>query len=144
MNAPGLSFHGTPVANGDVGGYNYLAIPTASANPYVNSQGYSDFSDVIGGYQNIGMGRNQFFGPNNYSFDLGVYKSIALGRADRYSLQLRAEFYNVLNHHNFYPFVGDADYAEVSTITALKGTPTGSPSSEDERRNTQLAVRFQF
>ena len=144
VNAPDVSFHGTPVANGQVGGYNYLNIPLDSQNPYTNSQGFSDFPDALGGTQNVGMGRNQFHGPNNYSFDMGVYKNIAVGRSDRYTVQLRAEFYDILNHHNFYPVTTDADFAEESTVTALKGTPTLSPSSTDERRNTQLAIRLQF
>ena len=144
VDAPGLQFHGTPQANGGVNSYNYIAIPTASENPFVNSQGYSDFPDAIGGPQNPGLSRNQWFGPHNYTFDTGVYKNFAVGRDGRYTVQLRGEFYNVLNHHNFYPVVGSADYAEESEVTAIKGSPNGSPSSEDERRNTQLALRFQF
>ncbi len=142
--APGLKYTGTPVANGGVNSYNYIAIPAASANPFTNSQGYSDFPDTLGGYQNVGVGRNQFYGPNNYTFNLGAYKNFHFGAENRYTVQLRSEFYNVLNHHNFYPVVGSADISQESVIGAIKGSPTGSPSSADERRNTQLALRFEF
>ncbi len=142
--AAGLKFHGTPTANGGVNSYDYITIPAASANPFVNSQGYSDFPDALGGYQNAGLGRNQWYAPNNYRFDLGVYKNFHIGKADRYSVQLRGEFYDVLNHHNFYPVVSSADISQESVVTAVKGAPNGSPSSADERRNVQLAARFQF
>ena len=142
--APGLKYHGTPKANGGVNSYDYITIPNASANPFVNTQGYSDFPDTIGGTQNAGLGRNQWYGPNNYRFDAGVYKNFHVGKADRYTVQLRGEFYNILNHHNFYPVVSAADISQESVVGAIKGSPTGSPSSSDERRNVQLAARFQF
>ncbi|WP_164981643.1 TonB-dependent receptor [Silvibacterium dinghuense] len=144
VDAPGLKFHGTPQATGAPNGYNYITLPTASANPFVNAYGFSDFPSCATCGQNPGLGRNQWFGPNNYQFDMGVYKNFHLGKSDRYTAQLRGEFYDILNHHNFYPVVGNADYAETSVISALKGTPNGSPSSEDERRNVQIALRFEF
>ncbi len=143
--APGLQYHGTIGANNGVNSYNFIALPTAAANPFVNSQGYSDFADSLGGYQNPGIERNQFRAPNNYSFNMGVYKNFNFGDGDRFKVQLRAEFYNILNHSNFYPVVGSADIAEVSNVNVEKGViGGGSPSSTDERRNTQLAVRLQF
>ncbi len=143
--AAGLLYHGTVGANNGTNSFNYLDIPTASANPFVNSEGYSDFADTLGGTQIAGIERNQFRGPNNVSFNIGTYKNIAFGHEDRYNVQLRAEFYNVLNHSNYYPVVGSADYAEVTNVNVEKGVVGGgSPSSNDERRNTQLAIRFQF
>lgn len=142
--APGLKFKGTPVANGGINSYNYIAIPAASANPFMNAWGWSDFPSCPTCSQNPGLGRNQWVEPNNYQFDLGAYKNFALGRSDRYTLQLRSEFYNVLNHHNFYVQGFNADIAEESAVTAVKGAPNGVPSSSDERRNVQLALRLQF
>jgi len=142
--APSLQFHGTPVTNGGVNSYNYINIPAASANTFVNSQGYSDFPDSLGAYQNPGLSRNQFYGPHNYTLNTGVYKNFHLGKEDRYAIQLRGEFYNVLNHHNFYAVASSADFSQESVVGAIKGSPTGSPSSADERRNTQLALRFEF
>jgi hypothetical protein len=145
VNAPELKFHGTPVANGGVDSYNYIALPVASANPYVNPDyGYSDVPDCSGGacYQNAGLGRNQWFSPGIWNLDMGVYKNFRV--TERVNLQLRGEFYNLPNHHNFYVVPGNTDYAEVSNIQAIKGTPGGSPSASDERRATQLALRFEF
>lgn len=144
VDAPGLKFHGTPTATGAPNGYNYISLPTASANPFTNAFGWSDFPSCPSCGQNSGLGRNQWYGPNNYQFDMGVYKNFHIGKSDRYTAQIRGEFYDILNHHNFYPVVGNADYAETSTISALKGTSAGSPSSSDERRNVQIAARFNF
>ncbi len=144
-DAPDVRFHGSVGAYQGGNSFNYLPIPADSHNTFVNSQGYSDFPDTLGGYQNSGLSRNQWFGPGVVTFDMGVYKNFAFGSNDRYTVQLRGEFYNVLNHSNYYPVVSTADYAEVTNVNVEKGTPGGgSPSSSDERRNTQLAVRFQF
>jgi hypothetical protein len=145
IDSPGLKFHGTPVNNGGVNSYNYITIPAASANPYTNpTYGFSDVPTcgTNGCTQNPGMERNQFFAPNTWSLDLGTYKNFNI--RDRYTVQLRGEFYNVLNHHNFYAVTGNADIAEVPSVLAIKGSPTGSPTPSDERRNVQLALRIQF
>jgi hypothetical protein len=46
------------------------------------------------------LGRNTLKGPDFSDFDSSVFKNIGL-RSDRYSVQLRGEFFNVLNHTNF-------------------------------------------
>ncbi|MGA7521058.1 MAG: TonB-dependent receptor [Acidobacteriaceae bacterium] len=144
VGAPDLKFKGTPVNNGGVNSFNYLTIPSDSANPYVNAWGISDLPSCAGCYQNPGLGRNQWEGPGNVSFDLGAYKNFTLGESEKYSLQLRGEFYDVLNHHNYYIVGNVADIAEEPAVTAVKGAYDGFPSSGDERRNVQLALRFQF
>ncbi len=154
--AAGLQYRGTVGANNGINSYSYVNVPVAAGNPFVNAEGYSDFGNGLGAYQNPGVERNQFSSPNNYSFNMGVYKNIAFA-SDRYTVQLRAEFYNILNHSNFYPEVGSADYAGLvtpatATAPAVAGNVNvekgviggGSPSSTDERRNTQLAIRFEF
>jgi len=153
--ATGLGFHGKVGAPTGAGTFDYLAVPVAAANPFTNSQGYSDFPDVLGGYQNTGINRNQWYSPNNATFDLGVYKNIHLGKADRYTVQLRGEFYNVLNHHNNYVQAATAEYSSLTNggtadgnLNVIRGAPSGNPggttTQPDERRNVQLAARFSF
>lgn len=43
--------------------------------------------------------RDEFRGPNFRQFDFGLYKNTAL--SERVNLQLRADFFNILNHPNF-------------------------------------------
>jgi hypothetical protein len=144
VGASDLKFKGTSVSNGGVNSFNYLNIPTDSANPFVDAWGISDLPSCAGCYQNPGLGRNQWEAPGNISFDMGAYKNFALGPGEKYSLQLRGEFYDVLNYHNYYVVGNVTDIYEESAVTTEKGAPDGFPSSSDERRNVQLALRFQF
>lgn len=88
--------------------------------------------------------RNAFMGPSYWNWDMGVYKNFKV--TERFSLQLRGEFFNVLNHHNFYMQSGsnmDVSAASGGPFTAqMKKGGFGLPT--DERRNTQLAVKFIF
>ncbi|MBW4027634.1 TonB-dependent receptor [Acidipila rosea] len=145
VDAPGLKFHGTAVHQGGINQFTYINIPQASANPYVDPiLGASDLADCTGGgcVQNPGLGRNSWWSPANYNLDLGLYKNFKIH--ERYTAQFRGEFYNALNHHNLYIVPGNADYAEVSAIQAVKGAPGGSPGPSDERRQVQLALRLEF
>ncbi|MFC6645967.1 TonB-dependent receptor domain-containing protein [Granulicella cerasi] len=147
---PGLAYKGSAPSGQNFDStpshFTYVNLPATAANTFVNAEGLSEFADNLGGVQNIGMDRNQFYGPKNVSFDMGVYKNFAFGADDRYKVQLRSEFYNILNHSNYYPIVygGVADFSQVTNVGVAKGSPNASPSSTDERRNVQLAVRLQF
>jgi len=148
----GLQYKGGPVSFGGMPGsanvYNYVGIPAASHNAYVDPiVGVDDFPTIssTGSYQVVGMGKDQFYDPVNWNVDLGAYKNIRIG--ERYNLQLRSEFYNVLNHHNLYANAYDSYYYGTGDqeVIALKGTPNGySASSADERRNVQLALKLVF
>ena len=142
----GLKFKGTSqVEQGTPNAFNFLTLPTASANPYFDPiVGASDMPTCNGGncYMQPGLERNQWYGPAFWNMDAGVYKNFKI--KERYTLQFRGEFYNIFNHHNLYVNGENADYAEVSSIQAAKGAPGGISSANDERRNVQLALRFQF
>jgi len=57
-------------------------------------------SDCIPGTRHYGnMRRNSLVGPTYKQWDLAIYKDTMLG--ERVKLQLRAEFFNLLNHPNF-------------------------------------------
>jgi hypothetical protein len=107
--------------------------------------------------------RNSFRGPSQWMWDMGVYKNFKV--TERFTVQLRGEFFNILNHHNFYMLTGsDMDVTSssyvcptagrtiancnvslnpVSGFTAqMKKGGYGNPT--DERRNTQLAIKFIF
>jgi hypothetical protein len=62
---------------------------------------YSGFaSDCIPGTRHYGtLGRNVLTGPTYKQWDLAIYKNTAL--TERMNLQLRADFFNILNHPNF-------------------------------------------
>jgi hypothetical protein len=57
-------------------------------------------SDCVPGTRHYGnLGRNALQGPPFKQWDLAIYKNTKI--AERLTLQLRAEFFNVLNHPNF-------------------------------------------
>jgi outer membrane receptor protein involved in Fe transport len=80
---------------------NYIDL-TAFAMPCTyNGQGvFGLASDCVPGTRHYGnLGRNSLIGPTYKQWDFVLYKNIAIG--ERVKLQLRAEFFNLLNHPNF-------------------------------------------
>jgi hypothetical protein len=61
----------------------------------------SGFStDCVPGTQHFGnLGRNALTGPPFKQWDLALYKNTKI--TERLNLQLRAEFFNIINHPNF-------------------------------------------
>lgn len=150
LSAPGLVYKGNkPQAIGP-DAYSYLTIPAAAINnyadPIVGVDDFPTFTANGGQYQTVGMDKDQFTGPHNWNLDMGVYKSFKI--LEKYDIQLRSEFYNLPNHHNYYASAALAQTYDNSTgfsVGALKGTQNGySPSSSDERRFVQLAAKIVF
>ena len=54
---------------------------------------------AIGSRHYGNLGRNALHGPTFKQWDLAIYKNTAI--TERLKMQLRAEFFNVLNHPNF-------------------------------------------
>ena len=69
---------------------------------------------------------------------------------ERFTMQFRGEFYNILNHHNMYIQATNLDIENGTGVTAIN-TINGSPSAgsanpvlPDERRNIQFALKLLF
>jgi outer membrane receptor protein involved in Fe transport len=105
------------------------------ANPVV---GISDF----GPFPANMLTRGYFYGPGAYNIDLGIYKTTKI--TERFSLQLRGEFFNMLNHSNLYITQGDNDISSTTTVHAQKGIRPNNPSDPNERRNIQVALKLLF
>jgi len=118
-------------------------------------------TDCVPGTRHFGnLGRNALHGPTFKQWDLAIYKNTAI--TERVKMQVRAEFFNVLNHPNFAnPFlpafiadpgfngfkasgnreVGQAGYPITATGDVGIGNPFlggGGP------RGIQLAAKFTF
>jgi hypothetical protein len=133
------------VANGpinvnvtDTGGGNFFSYVDLTGQPvgaFINPVcNCSDF----GPYPANMTRRNQFRGPGLWNLDAGVSRNVKLN--EKYSLQLRAELFNALNHANLYIAPGTQDVAN-GFVGAVKGV---TPNGNIERRNVQLAVKFIF
>lgn len=154
---------GTPVAaNGNLfppDTYNYITLPNQGGN--VSNQGDSLGVPVCKGLYHQGCSyttsglpypeRNQYFGPGYWNLDANIFKNFKL--TERFTVQFRAELYNIFNHNNQYI---EGLNLDVSSMTDINGNPApyvqtekggiygyaGQPS--DERRNVQFALRLMF
>jgi len=116
--------------------FDYFDFSSGFDSSYVNPvAGISEF----GPFPSNMLTRGYFYGPGAYNVDLGVYKTTKIN--ERFSLQLRGEFFNMLNHSNLYLTLGDNDISSTTTVHAQKGVP---PVKTNERRDVQLAVKLIF
>jgi carboxypeptidase family protein/TonB-dependent receptor-like protein len=79
---------------------NFLQL-SSFAMPCTNNGMYSGFaSDCVPGTRHYGdLGRNSLSGPTYKQWDFAIYKNTAF--TERTTLQIRADFFNILNHPNF-------------------------------------------
>jgi outer membrane receptor protein involved in Fe transport len=148
---------GTPTpAPGGANLFNYIALPPdPTLVNVVADTGVALGMPICTGLDHVGCTytttgasypmRNQFFGPHFWNMDMNFYKSFTL--TERFGLQFRGEFYNILNHHNQYVTGLNLDVTSMSTpyIQTEKGGIygyAGQPS--DERRNIQFGLKLTF
>jgi hypothetical protein len=129
-----LSVNVTPTGNANF--FNYINLAGQPVGAFGNAVcgGCSDF----GPYPANMTTRNQFRGPGLWNLDAGLSRNVKL--TERYSLQLRAEMFNALNHANLYIAPGTQDVSS-GFVGAVKGV---TPNGNIERRNVQLALKFIF
>ena len=130
------------------GGSSYpdvIGDPYASSGPRINADGNvrtgasndAAFSNTFLGH--IGdAGRNQFYGPHYTNADISLIKNMTL--TERFKLQIRSEFFNVLNHPQFAQPGGGVGTSilgySTSTLTRSDGTTSA--------RQIQLALKLIF
>jgi hypothetical protein len=84
-------------------------------------------------------GRNQFYGPHDTDADAVLTKTVRV--TDRFRMQIRSEFYNVLNHPQFRQpgnVIENPGTFGLSTATLTR--PDGTTSA----RQLQLALKLNF
>ncbi len=123
--------------NGD--GFNY-DVPNLPASGYSQPTGRQSYLSGLFPASAFGVpqpgtegseARNRFHGPGYADWDLGVLKDLAL--TERAKLQLRFEFFNVLNHPNLNGIVSD-----LSSASFAKSTSTFNP------RYVQFGAKVSF
>ena len=115
-------------------------VPTPATFRYINLAGTFDTSyfnpisgtSEFGPYPSNMVARNFFRGPNQWNINLGIYKTTKIN--ERFSIQLRGELFNIVNHANDFVVGGDAD---VSSFTDAHVQPNG-------RRNVQFTLKLIF
>lgn len=107
--------------------YNYIDL-SGLTHQFTDQVGLSEFPPFPADMSK----RNSFRGPGAWNIDSGLYKNVRL--TERYTLQLRLEAFNVLNHANLLISGSEADI----------GQGTFVPAFFNGRRNIQLAGKFIF
>jgi outer membrane receptor protein involved in Fe transport len=82
--------------------------------------------------------RDSFRAPGFWNLDVGIHRDTKL--TDRFTLQIRAEFFNIFNHANLYVIGTSANVGAGNTVNACFGC-TGS--SYDQRQ-VQLSAKLIF
>jgi hypothetical protein len=135
---------GTPVNIG-TNQFAALNVPApANIGPLNPTLGISDF----GPYPANMTGRGAFRGPGDWNDDLAIAKNFKLN--ERFTLNFRAEGFNIFNHHNFYVNPDDNYYGGPTTTGLQVIEQKGGLGSEalggnhDERRFGQFSLRLLF
>ena len=119
---------------------NALPVDVPFGNPAL--LGISD----LGPYPSTMTARNAFRGPGAYNLNVSISKTIPL--YERFNLELRAEGFDVTNHHNLYIQYSQLDAANFSGVNpqviASKGGVGANGGANDERRFLQFAGKINF
>jgi len=121
--------------------YNIGTLPAAVSFSNAAYGGISDFGPFPTGMSH----RNAFYGPGAWNFDAAVSKSIPI--TEGISVEIRAEGFDILNHHNLYALEANDDvanygYGSALPVQAKKGGVNGG--ANDERRFGQFAAKVTF
>ncbi len=130
-------------ANGNnyvISGANSLPVDVPFGNPAL--LGASD----LGPYPSTMTARNVFRGPGAYNLNVSVSKTFPL--YERFNLELRAEGFDVTNHHNLYiqeSQLDAANYPDANPeVIASTGGVGATGGANDERRFLQFAAKINF
>ena len=93
-------------------------------------------------------GRNQFYGPGLFNWDLAAAKTFPLW-TERTRLQFRADFFNLFNHTNFANPVHDESNSNFGKITQTLGTAVATSvgttgGAYGAARQIQFSMRLAF
>jgi len=140
---------GTPVDSGSPNLFNILTLPAANsfANPALATVGFPNGISDFGPYPAGMTTRGMFYGPGAWSLDMALSKTFAL--TERFSLEFRAEAFDILNHVNLYTIAANAAVNGSGPLTIQGkfgglGVGNAEGANHDERRFGQFALRLHF
>lgn len=102
----------------------------------------------LGPYPTTLSARNSFRGPGAYNINASVSKTFPI--YERFNLELRAEAFDLTNHHNLYIQESALDAANYTTASGAASNPQviaskgGVGGIADERRFLQFAGKLNF
>jgi carboxypeptidase family protein len=81
-------------------------------------------------FVNGNLGRDAGRGSPFYGFDVSLKKTFKIPRAERVSLELRADALNIFNHSNWQGFNSNNDLNNVALSTTTSPKPTNMPAAD--------------
>ena len=106
---------------------------------WLNPQAFQP--NALGTFGNLG--RNALRGPGSVNIDVAVSRIFKF--TERYSLQARAESFNLLNHANFVGAISPAGQPSFTTMsTNLSSSTYGQVQSAFDPRILQFAMKLFF
>jgi len=115
-------------STGDANSFTYVNLANQTTrvtpNPLVGNYNFGPFPTSM-------SARNAYHGPGAWNVNTGLYKRIHFN--ERWSVQLRAEVFNLFNYSNLFIDYGSPDVSSGNVL-----------SYRDGRRNVQLAAKIIF
>src|SRR5882762_4372335 len=136
--------------------YSCFTLPKAPADPALASQcvpfGFSPPGSknpnqgILGTCSNLlgNAGRNSIVGPSLVNLDFSVYKNFAVKQiSESFSVQFRAEFFNILNHANFGPPlpIFSSHQSELFDGSGTSNNAGGLQATVTQPRQIQFALK---
>src|SRR5579872_739913 len=114
-------------------------VPFIGNGTLANPQFPGTCSNLLGN-----AGRNSIYGPHLYNVDMSLHKNFAVKKiSEAFTVQFRAEFFNILNHYNFgppVPFFGSGQAQIFNSTGALTGGG-GLQYGVTQPRDIQFALK---
>jgi hypothetical protein len=114
-------------------GGNACAGLTTPCKSWLNPASFQN--NATGTYGTIVKG--SFIGPRYTAWDVALSRDF---KVERVAFQLRAEYFNVLNHTNF----GDPGTTNSSSIGRITGTTPQNGANANDPRIAQFSAKFLF
>ncbi len=114
----------------------------SNGNPIAPPPGRQFCSNVLGN-----SGRNSFYGPKLTDVDFSLFKNTKIPRiSEAFNLQLRAEFFNVLNHTNFLSPGFLNTFGQNNSVVDFDGSalPTALNQTSTTSRQIQFGAKVIF
>lgn len=120
----------------------FLNYVDGQGNPIPAPAGRQFCSNVLGN-----SGRNGFYGPHLTNVDFSIFKNTKVPRiSEAFNLQLRAEFFNVLNHTNFLSPGFLNTFGQNNSVVDFDGSalPTALNQTSTTSRQIQFGAKVVF
>ena len=119
--------------------------PFASSGPQISANGVRTGASDLAAFSNTFLGhigdsgRNQFYGPHYTNVDMVLMKNLRIN--ERFRMQFRSEFFNLLNHPQFQQ---PGNIVEQTNTFGLSTQTITRPDATTSARQIQLALKLLF